>query len=50
MASIGTNYYYDAQDLKKLKNFAEDKSFLNKLNKSNIKYEIINKEIIKEEI
>lgn len=40
-SSIGTNYYYDAQDLKKLKNFAEDKSFLNKLNniKQKNKYE-----------
>lgn len=32
-SAIGTNYYYDADDLKKLTKYAEDKSFINKLAK-----------------
>lgn len=31
--AIGSNYYYDASDLKKLNKYAEDKSFINKLAK-----------------
>ena len=31
--SIGTNYYYDANDLKKLTKYSEDKTVLSKLNK-----------------
>lgn len=32
-STIGTNYYYNANDLKKLTKYAEDKSFVNKLAK-----------------
>lgn len=32
-SAIGTSYYYNAKDLKKLNNYIEDKSFINKLSK-----------------
>lgn len=35
--SIGTNYYYNANELSKLEKYAEDKSLLSKLNKIKLK-------------